>query len=212
MIVLSLATGFFLGVRHCFEPDHLTAVAHFASAARSPREGLRSGLLWGLGHAAAVLLVGLALSGLPRLAPGFEAMAERGVGATLIVLAAWRWRTFRRRGHVHEHGHDGGLVHTHAHAHHEGHVHAHIPALTGLVHGAAGAAGIAAALSFAAAPVSIPALAAAFGAGTLAAMGAAGWLSARLYASASTAGWERPVVMATILCGFTLGVFWIAGA
>jgi hypothetical protein len=198
MIVLSLATGFFLGVRHCFEPDHLTAVAHFASAARSPREGLRSGLLWGLGHAAAVLLVGLALSGLPRLAPGFEAMAERGVGATLIVLAAWRWRTFRRRGHVHEH--------------HEGHVHAHIPALTGLVHGAAGAAGIAAALSFAAAPVSIPALAAAFGAGTLAAMGAAGWLSARLYASASTAGWERPVVMATILCGFTLGVFWIAGA
>jgi hypothetical protein len=212
MITLSLATGFFLGVRHCFEPDHLTAVAHFASAARSPREGLRSGLLWGLGHALAILLVGLALSSLPHAAPGLEATAERGVGATLILLAAWRWHSFRRRGHVHEHAHDGRLVHTHAHAHHEEHVHAHVPTLTGLVHGASGALGIAAALSFTAAPVSILALAAAFGAGTLVAMGAAGWLSARLYASAAAAGWERPVVLATILCGFTLGVFWIASA
>jgi ABC-type nickel/cobalt efflux system permease component RcnA len=212
MITLSLATGFFLGVRHCFEPDHLTAVAHFASAARSPRDGLRSGLLWGLGHAAAVLLLGLALSGLPRVGPQFEGTAERAVGATLIGLSAWRLWSFRRRGHVHGHRHEDGLVHSHGHTHEPTHVHAHLPTLTGLVHGVSGALGIAAALSFTASPVSVAALATAFGAGTLVAMGTAGWLSARLYASAAAAGWERPVVIATTLCGCTLGVFWIASA
>jgi hypothetical protein len=212
MIALSLATGFFLGVRHSFEPDHLTAVAHFASAARAPRDGLRSGLLWGLGHGAVVLLVGSLLSALPRASLGIEALAERGVGLTLIALSAWRLRAFRRRGHLHEHGHEGGQVHTHAHSHHGAHVHAHVPTVTGLVHGASGAAGVAAALSLTAPSVSILALAAAFAAGTLVAMSAAGWLAARLYASAAIAGWERPAVAATAFSGFALGLYWIASA
>ena len=55
MDALGLTTGFFLGVRHCVEPDHLTAVAHLASAARTPLGGFRLGLRWGLGTAGLVL-------------------------------------------------------------------------------------------------------------------------------------------------------------
>ena len=211
MEVLSLATGFFLGVRHCLEPDHLTAVAHFASAARTTREGLKSGLLWGAGHSAALLVVALALLGFEPHLDGLAPFAERAVGATLIALSIWRLRSLRRRPHVHPHAHDAGLVHTHAHAHEKGHLHTHAPTLTGLVHGAAGALGVAA-VSMAVPAVSLVSFAVAFGAGTLVAMGAAGGLAARLYSSAAAAGWERSMVALTGACGFLLGLFWIASA
>jgi ABC-type nickel/cobalt efflux system permease component RcnA len=212
MQVLSLATGFFLGVRHCLEPDHLTAVAHFASAARTSRDGLRSGLLWGLGHAAAVLVVGFALMSVQGRFGGMQPLAERAVGGTLIALSIWRLRTLRRRPHVHPHAHDGGLVHAHAHTHEKSHGHVHAPTLTGLVHGAAGALGMVALLSVTPTGVSVGLLAAAFAVGTLVAMGATGWLAARLYSSAAAAGWERPAVALTACGGFVLGIVWIARA
>ena len=212
MDLLSIATGFFLGVRHCLEPDHLTAVAHFASAAKSPRHGLRSGLLWGLGHGVAVLIVGLALSGLHSRLAGVEVMAERAVGLTLIALSIWRVRVLMSRPHDHVHGHEGGVVHSHPHHHAHDHVHLHAPTLTGLVHGMAGALGVVALLGLAAPPFSIALVAGAFALGTLVAMGSAGWLAARLYAGAATAGWERPVVALTAASGFALGIFWIAAA
>jgi hypothetical protein len=212
MLLLGLITGFFLGVRHCFEPDHLTAVAHFASAARSPRDGLRAGLLWGLGHGAAVLAIGLTLSSLgsPLAAP--TPWTERAVGGTLVALSVWRLRSLFRKPHVHAHRHDGGVVHVHPHAHGGAHLHAHAPTLTGVVHGTAGAAGIALVLSLVRTPVSVALLALSFGAGTLVAMGAAAWLAARLYSKAAIAGWERPAVILTAACGFGLGLFWIASA
>jgi hypothetical protein len=210
--LLTLATGFFLGVRHCLEPDHLTAVAHFASAAPTPRHGLRAGLLWGLGHGVSVLVLGLALSGLHGRLAGFEPIAERAVGVTLIALSIWRLRSLLKRRHVHVHRHDGGIVHSHAHRHGSDHLHAHAPTLTGLVHGAAGAFGVVALLSLSAPPYSITLVAGAFALGTLIAMGAAGWVTARFYRGAATAGFERLAVAGTALSGFVLGVIWIATA
>ena len=212
MDALGLATGFFLGVRHCLEPDHLTAVAHFASNTRRKRDGLRAGLLWGMGHGAAVLVVALALLHLRGRLDGFEALAERAVGATLIALSIWRLRALRRRPHVHAHEHAGGLVHAHTHRHDRSHRHVHAPTVTGFVHGAAGAAGLIALLTASGAPVSIAEVAAAFAVGAMLAMGAAGWLAARLYRTAATAGWERPAVLLTAAVGFVLGLAWIAGA
>jgi hypothetical protein len=209
---LALATGFFLGVRHCLEPDHLTAVAHFASASPSPRHGLRAGLLWGVGHSVSVLVLGLALSLVRSPFAGLEPWAERAVGLTLIALSLWRLRMLARRPHVHEHRHDDGLVHSHEHRHARDHLHLHAPTLTGLVHGAAGAFGVFALLAVSAPPLSIAWVAAAFGLGTLLAMGTAGWIAARLYASAAAAGWERVAVALTGLSGFALGVFWILSA
>jgi hypothetical protein len=212
MDLLAAATGFFLGVRHCLEPDHLTAVAHFASAARSPRQGLRSGLLWGAGHGVSVLVVGLVLSSLNARLDGLEPLAERAVGATLIALSLWRLRRLARRPHDHEHRHHDGLVHAHPHHHSREHVHAHAPTLVGLVHGAAGALGIAALLGIAGPRLGVVTAAAAFALGTLIAMGAAGWLAARLYSGAARAGWERATVSLTAASGLALGIFWIYSA
>jgi sulfite exporter TauE/SafE len=209
---LALATGFFLGVRHCLEPDHLTAVAHFASASPSPRHGLRAGLLWGVGHSISVLVLGVALSAIRGPLVGLEPWTERAVGATLIALSIWRLRGLIRQPHVHPHRHDNGIVHSHAHDHAKDHLHLHAPTLTGLVHGAAGAFGVLALLAVSGPPISIALVAAAFGLGTLLAMGAAGWLAARLYRRAATGGWERVAVATTAACGFVLGVFWILWA
>jgi len=210
--ILPLATGFFLGVRHCLEPDHLTAVAHFASAAPSPRHGLRSGLLWGLGHGVSVLVLGLTLSALHVHLAGFEPMAERAVGGTLIALSLWRLRSLLRKPHVHAHRHEGGLVHSHPHGHAGDHLHTHAPTLTGLVHGAAGAVGVVALLTLSAPPFSVAVVAASFCLGTFVAMGAAGWLAARFYGGAAAMGWERLTVALTGASGFVLGLFWIASA
>ena len=212
MDLLAVATGFFLGVRHCLEPDHLTAVAHFASVARTPAQGLRSGLLWGVGHGVSVLIVGLALSGLHDQLAGFESMAERAVGVTLIVLSLWRLRRLALRPHDHEHRHPDGVVHSHPHRHGAEHLHTHVPTLTGLVHGAAGALGVAVLLGLSTPRFSIVLAAAAFALGTLVAMGAAGWIAARFYSRAATAGWERATITATGVCGLALGIFWIYSA
>ena len=212
MDLLAAATGFFLGVRHCLEPDHLTAVAHFASAARTPRQGLRSGLLWGAGHGLSVLVVGLALSSLHSRLEGLEPMAERAVGLTLIALSIWRLRRLAQRPHEHPHRHEDGLVHSHPHRHGREHLHAHAPTLTGLVHGAAGALGVAALLGLSAPRFSVVLAAAAFALGTLVAMGAAGWLAARLYSTAAVKGWERATITLTAASGFALGIFWIYSA
>jgi hypothetical protein len=209
--VLGLATGFFFGVRHCLEPDHLTAVAHFASAARTRGDGLRSGLLWGVGHSMAVVLLVFALAGLRGPLEGLAPAAERAVGGTLIALSIWRIRALLRRPHVHPHEHDDGFVHSHSHTHHGSHVHLHAPTLVGFVHGTAGALGVAA-VCLAVPSVSVALFAAAFVAGTLAAMGAAGWLAAHVYARAQGTGWERPVTALTATCGLVLGAFWIVAA
>jgi hypothetical protein len=210
MDLLPLATGFFLGVRHCLEPDHLTAVAHFASAAPTPRRGLRAGLLWGVGHGVSVLVLGLLLSALQLRVAGFEPLAERAVGATLIALSIWRLRSLLRRPHVHAHRHESGIVHSHPHGHAGDHLHTHAPTLTGLVHGAAGAVGVVALLTLTAPAGSIALVAAAFCLGTFVAMGAAGWMAARFYVDVAAAGWERIAIATTGVCGFVLGVVWIA--
>ena len=212
MDLLATATGFFLGVRHCLEPDHLTAVAHFASAAKSPRHGLRQGLLWGLGHGASVLVVGLALSSLQARLTGWAPWTERAVGVTLIALALWRLRALARRPHDHEHRHPDGVVHSHPHRHRHDHLHAHAPTLTGIIHGMAGAFGVVALLGVSTPRFSLVLVAAAFGVGTLVAMGAAGWLAARFYRRASLTGWERPAVALTGVSGLALGIFWLLTA
>src|SRR6266850_6511548 len=141
-MVLPLATAFFLGVRHCFEADHLTALAQFASAAKAPRQGLRSGLLWGLGHGLSVLVLGVVFAAFWSRLPWIEVHAERAVGVTLIVLSIWRLRALLRRPHAHVHEHPDGVVHSHVHHHDREHVHFHAPTLTGIIHGAAGAIGV----------------------------------------------------------------------
>ena len=97
-----------LGLRHGFDYDHLAAITDIASVQRGWREGMRLGLLYALGHAAMIAVLGAPVIlfhlALPRR---MDFLGERLVGATLVGLGAYvlaaSWRAWRRpRVHAHD--------------------------------------------------------------------------------------------------------------
>jgi len=126
------ALGAALGARHAFEPDHLAAVSTLIAERPRPRHAAALGALWGIGHAAMLLVVGGALL-LVRgeLPPGAIAVLEGVVAAMLIVLGIRSLRML--------HVHTGGW-HAHA-ARRPGTIR---PLAIGLIHGLAGSGGLAA--------------------------------------------------------------------
>src|ERR1700688_2970443 len=102
--------GFFLGMRHATDPDHVIAVTTIVSRQRSIRHAALIGVLWGLGHTITILAVGSAiiLFGLVLILLGI-----------LNLSGFMRWITERvtplQPGrHVHLYGH-GFIVHSHEH-------------------------------------------------------------------------------------------------
>lgn len=53
--------GFVLGMRHATDPDHVVAVTTIVSQQRSLGRAVRTGVLWGVGHTATILLAGGAI-------------------------------------------------------------------------------------------------------------------------------------------------------
>lgn len=87
---LALLSCLLLGLRHGFDYDHLAAITDITSVQRGWREGMRLGLLYALGHALTVAVLGIAVIFLHLSLPrGLDAFGERLVGATLIVLAIY---------------------------------------------------------------------------------------------------------------------------
>jgi ABC-type nickel/cobalt efflux system permease component RcnA len=172
-----LALGGLLGFRHAFEPDHLAAVSTLASRQGSLWSAARLGLVWGVGHTAAVGAICLLVVALGiRLPPALWPAAELVVAALLVLLGgAVVWRYARGRWHMHLHAHDRNPhFHLHSHAQDPGHAHVHASPDAkrslgfGIAHGLAGSGAIAV-LLVAAAPTAGLRLAyfAAFGAGTI---------------------------------------------
>ncbi len=123
-----IALGFFLGMRHATDPDHVIAVTTIVSRQRSIRQAALIGILWGLGHTITILLVGSAiiLFGLV-IPPRVGLTMELSVGLMLILLGIlnlsgiMRWITdpvtpLQSSQHSHPHGH-GDYVHAHPHNH-----------------------------------------------------------------------------------------------
>jgi len=84
-----LTLGFFLGMRHAVDPDHLVAVSAIVSRERSLRAAAPIGVLWGIGHTITVLVVGGVIIAFgvvipPRVGLGMEL----AVALMLIVLGA----------------------------------------------------------------------------------------------------------------------------
>jgi high-affinity nickel-transport protein len=103
---LALVSCALLGLRHGFDYDHLAAITDITSVQRTWREGMRLGLLYALGHALTVAILGAAVIFLHLGLPAhLDAIGERLVGATLIVLAVYVFITFLRRrpGATHQH-------------------------------------------------------------------------------------------------------------
>ena len=56
--------GFFLGMRHATDPDHLVAVATIVTRERRFTDGALVGVLWGAGHMTTLTIVGALIIGL----------------------------------------------------------------------------------------------------------------------------------------------------
>ena len=94
---LALLSCLLLGLRHGFDYDHLAAITDITSVQRGWREGMKLGLLYAMGHALTVAVLGVGVISLHlTVPPQLDAVGERLVGATLIVLAVYVLLTLRR--------------------------------------------------------------------------------------------------------------------
>lgn len=103
---LALLSCLLLGLRHGFDYDHLAAITDITSVQRGWREGMRLGLLYALGHALTVALLGVGVICLHVSLPQrLDGIGERLVGATLVALAIYvLFTTLRARKHTGESG------------------------------------------------------------------------------------------------------------
>jgi hypothetical protein len=105
-LAVALGVAFLLGLRHATDPDHLMAVTSLvARDGGGTRSATRLGALWGAGHAAALLAIGLPLILLgTALPPALESTAEKAVGVVIVLLAIRvlaRWARPRQPDHQH---------------------------------------------------------------------------------------------------------------
>jgi high-affinity nickel permease len=56
-----LLLGFFLGVRHATDADHIVAIASIVSRQRTTHGSMQIGAAWGVGHSITVMAVGGAI-------------------------------------------------------------------------------------------------------------------------------------------------------
>jgi len=123
-----IALGFFLGMRHATDPDHVIAVTTIVSRQRSIRHAAVIGVLWGLGHTITILVVGSAIILFGVVIPARVGLTmEFSVGLMLVLLGIlnlsgiMRWITenftpSHSGHHAHPHEHRD-FVHSHAHGH-----------------------------------------------------------------------------------------------
>mgnify|MGYP000020506553 FL=1 len=153
-----LFLGFFIGMHHMLEADHVAAVASISSDESSVRRIVKHGVVWGMGHTLTLLVFGGGAVMLGAAMP--ETLAhglETAVGVMLIFLGGHVLiRLARDRVHFHLHRHHDGVTHLHAHSHRgeprrhdpDRHQHAHpgrFPLrtlLVGMMHGMAGSAAL----------------------------------------------------------------------
>ena len=133
-----LAIGFFLGMRHATDPDHVIAVTTIVSNQRSKLRSALIGAFWGLGHTLTIFVVGAGIILFNLVIPVRVGLSmELSVAVMLIVLGVWNVAGFLRAiptgtvsnqngviTHSHPHSH-GDYVHNHPHTHGpESHSHA----------------------------------------------------------------------------------------
>ena len=88
-----------LGFRHGFDYDHIAAITDIAGVQSRVATTMRLGLMYALGHAATVAVLGGIVIGFQLALPqGMDRWAERFVGFTLIVLAIYVVSTLIRKG------------------------------------------------------------------------------------------------------------------
>ena len=154
-----LGVGLAFGLKHATEVDHIVAVSTIVSEHRSLWRSAVVGALWGMGHTASLIAVGVVVLAFRIAIPQWVAswlefavaLMIIGLGASALIRALRKRRNF----HLHRHRHDGvSHVHVHFHDHETEHAgptaeHSHAvsiigikPFLVGAMHGLAGSAAL----------------------------------------------------------------------
>lgn len=132
-----LTLGFFLGMRHATDADHVIAISTIVGRQRSMRSAALIGAIWGLGHTLTVAVVGGAILLFTIVIPPRVGLAmEFAVGVMLVLLGVFSltgmslWIRDNVNvnivpgGHSHDSSHPHGHTHAHgdyAHSHLHGH-------------------------------------------------------------------------------------------
>jgi hypothetical protein len=167
-----LAVGFFLGMRHATDPDHVIAVTTIVSNQRNSVRAALIGAFWGVGHTLTIFVVGAGIILFNLVIPVRLGLSmELSVAVMLVILGLMNVSGFLRAMPASSiDNHNGeNVVHTHSHSHGDfvhSHPHAHSPNLAplasldrtfgrnglyqylrplmvGIVHGLAGSAAVA---------------------------------------------------------------------
>lgn len=158
-----LGLGLVFGLKHATEVDHVVAVSTIVSEHRNVWRSALVGALWGFGHTASLVVVGLLVLvfrvSIPLRVANWLEFGVALVIITLGVLAVGRVLRKRADVHLHRHSHDG-QSHVHIHFHEHGTEHADLrsrpakshshairqlgfkPILVGAMHGLAGSAAL----------------------------------------------------------------------
>jgi high-affinity nickel-transport protein len=140
-----IALGFFLGMRHATDPDHVIAVTTIVSRYKKVGHAALIGAVWGLGHTITIFVVGGGIILFGWVIPARIGLSmEFSVGLMLILLGLvnltgilqWITQTFSpatgMSGSLHSHAHShGDYIHTHPHQH-DPEAHPHAPSRTPL--------------------------------------------------------------------------------
>jgi hypothetical protein len=143
-VVSFLLLGFFLGMRHATDADHVVTIATIVSRERSILGSALIGAAWGIGHTITVIAVGAAIIVFGVVIPPQLGLSmEFAVGIMLILLGVLTLTGIGRAvgaAHVHAGGHavdlhdhlhtHGDYVHRHPHGQHpaaHGHAEEHTP-------------------------------------------------------------------------------------
>ncbi len=141
-VVSFLFLGFFLGMRHATDADHVVAIATIVSRERSVAGSALIGAAWGVGHTITVMAVGAAIIVFGVVVPPKLGLSmEFAVGIMLVLLGILTLTGMGRAvGAAHAHAHaaaPGGHaldLHDHLHVHGDyvhRHPHGHGPAAHG---------------------------------------------------------------------------------
>ncbi len=143
-VVSFLFLGFFLGMRHATDADHVVAIATIVSRERSVAGSALIGAAWGVGHTITVMAVGAAIIVFGVVVPPKLGLSmEFAVGIMLVLLGILTLTGMGRAvgaAHAHAHAHAADPrghaldLHDHLHAHGDyvhRHPHGHGPAAHG---------------------------------------------------------------------------------
>src|SRR6478736_627694 len=114
-----IAVGFFLGMRHATDPDHVIAITTIVTRQRQLTRAALTGAFWGIGHTLTIFVVGAVIILFDVVIPTRIGLSmELSVAFMLVLLGVMNVAAFLRSSPLPSPDATSGsaVLHSHAHA------------------------------------------------------------------------------------------------